>query len=176
MPFSERTKEAMNQQLKLEIQAFYKYLAMSDYFDSIGLPGFSQWMFNQSQEEWAHAMKFRSFIQDRGGRVRLGEIAEPTSEFDSPLDVFEQALDNEQLVSRSIGDVYAIAEEEKDFASQAFLNWFVTEQVEEEKTVNDIIDWLKRIGDSPHGLFLLDERLGQGGLNGPAGAGAEAPA
>lgn len=176
MPFSERTKEAMNQQLRLEIQAFYKYLGMSDYFDAVSLPGFSQWMFSQSQEEWAHAMKFRTFIQDRGGRVELGDIEAPPSDFESPLDVFEQALENEQQVSRSISDIYAIAEEEKDFASQAFLNWFVTEQVEEEKTVGDIIDWLKRIGDSPQGLFLLDERLGQGGLNGAAGGGEVAPA
>lgn len=175
MPFSERTQEAMNQQLKLEIQAFYTYLAMSDYFDAAGLPGFSQWMFNQSQEEWTHAMKFRSFIQDRGGRVQLFDIARPSSEYSSALEVFEQALQNEQIVSESIADVYALAEEEKDFASQAFLNWFVTEQVEEEKTMSDIIDWVRRMVDSPQGLFLLDERLGQGGLNGASGAGDQTP-
>ncbi len=168
MPFSERTQEAMNQQLNLEIQAFYTYLAMSDYFDSVSLPGFSQWMFNQSQEEWTHAMKFRTFIQDRGGRVRLGQISEPVAEYGSSLEAFRQALDNEQQVSRSISNIYALAVEEKDFATQAFLNWFVTEQVEEEKTMNDIIDWLKRIGDSPNGLFMLDEKLGQGGLTGPS--------
>lgn len=166
----------MNQQLNLEIQAFYTYLAMSDYFDSISLPGFSQWMFSQSQEEWTHAMKFRAFIQDRGGRVRLDRIKEPESEFGSVLEVFQQALANEQMVSRSISDIYALAEEEKDFASQAFLNWFVTEQVEEEKTMNDIIDWLRRIGDSPHGLFLLDERLAQGGLSGTNGGDANSSA
>lgn len=173
MAFSERTQEAMNQQLRLEIQAFYTYLAMSDYFDSISLPGFSQWMFAQSQEEWAHAMKFRTFIQDRGGRVLLSEIAKPPASFESVLEVFIQALENERAVSDSISDVYALAEEEKDFASQAFLNWFVTEQVEEEKTMSDIIDWLKRIGDSPHGLFLLDERMGQGGLAGAPASGGE---
>lgn len=173
MPFSERSLEAMNHQLKLEIKAFYSYLAMSDYFDSVSLPGFSGWMFSQSQEEWTHAMKFRSFIQDRGGRVRLHEIPAPISDYNSVLEVFKRALENEILVSQSIGDLYALAEEEKDFASQAFLNWFVTEQVEEEKTMNDIIDWLKRIGDSPHGLFLLDEKLAQGGLRGGAGAAGE---
>jgi ferritin len=174
--FSERTQDAMNQQLKLEIQAFYTYLAMSDYFDAVSLPGFSQWMFNQSQEEWAHAMKFRTFIQDRGGRVQLSEIRQPKSDYSSALEVFEQALENEQVVSQSIGNIYALAEEEKDFASQAFLNWFVTEQVEEEKTMNDIIDWVRRMVDSPQGLFLLDERLGQGGLLGATSAGGETPA
>ena len=162
MPFSERIQEAMNGQLKLEIRAFYNYLAMADYFDAGSLPGFSQWMLNQSQEEWTHAMKFRTFIQDRGGRVRLPAIPEPRSDYESAVDVYQQALENEQEVSESIANLYALAEEEKDFASQAFLNWFVTEQVEEEKTMNDIIDWLKRIGDSPHGLFLLYEKLGQG--------------
>lgn len=156
----------MNDQLNLEIQASYTYLAMSDYFDSVSLPGFSQWMFTQSREEWAHAMKFRSFIQDRGGRVRLGSISEPVSEYSSSLEVFQQALSNERMVSRSISNIYALAVEQKDFASQAFLNWFVTEQVEEEKTMSDIIDWLTRIGDSPHGLFMLDEKLAQGGLSG----------
>lgn len=173
MPFSQRAEQAMNDQLKLEIQAFYSYLAMSDYFDSVGLPGFAQWMFTQCQEEWTHAMKFRTFIQDRGGRVRLAEIPEPKSDYASALEVFERALENEQLVTRSISDIYALAEEEKDFASQAFLNWFVTEQVEEEKTMSDIIDWLRRIDDSAHGLFLLDEKLGQGGLSGPSAAGTD---
>ncbi|HVL51201.1 MAG TPA: ferritin [Actinomycetota bacterium] len=176
MPFSERTREAMNQQLNLEIKAFYAYLAMSDYFDSVSLPGFSQWMFNQSQEEWTHALKFRAFIQDRGGRVSLRQIPEPTAEFESSLEVFERALENEEEVSRSISDIYALAEEEKDFATQAFLNWFVTEQVEEEKTMTDIIDWLKRIGDSPQGLFMLDEKLAQGGLTGSGVAAEEPPA
>jgi ferritin len=176
LAFSDRTQEAMNSQLKLEIQAFYTYLGMSDYFDSVSLPGFSQWMFNQSQEEWAHAMKFRTFIQDRGGRVQLSDIAKPKSSYSSALEVFEQALENEQIVSESISNIYAIAEEEKDFASQAFLNWFVTEQVEEEKTMSDIIDWVRRMVDSPQGLFLLDERLGQGGLMGPAGTEDQTPA
>ena len=159
MPFSERTQEAINAQLNLEIQASYTYLAMSDYFDSVGLPGFSQWMFTQSREEWAHAMKFRSFIQDRGGRVRLGPISEPVSEYSSSLEVFRQALANEQTVSRSISDIYALAEEEKDFASQAFLNWFVTEQVEEEKSVSEVIDALKRVGESGEAIYLLDKEL-----------------
>ena len=176
MPFSERSQDAMNQQLKLEIQAFYNYLGMSDYFDAVSLPGFSQWMFNQAQEEWMHAMKFRTFIQDRGGRVLLSAIAKPSSDYDSALSVFEHALENEQAVSQSISNIYAIAEEEKDFASQAFLNWFVTEQVEEEKTMSDIIDWLKRMVGSPQGLFLLDERLGQGGLSGAPATGAETTA
>ncbi|MGQ0680512.1 MAG: ferritin [Actinomycetota bacterium] len=171
--FSERLHEGFNDQLMREIGAFYTYLAMSEYCDALSWPGFTAWFERQSQEEWMHAMKFRSFIQDRSGRVRYQQIRAPESEFDSMLEVFERTLENERSVTQSIGDLYALAVEEKDFASQAFLNWFVTEQVEEEKTVGDMIDWLRRIGDSQQGLYLLDQQL----LSGiPAGGGAEGPA
>jgi len=174
MVFSERTQDGFNEQIGREIEAFYTYLSMSEYFDALGLEGFSTWFENQSAEEWMHTMKFRAYIQDRGGRVRYREIRAPESEFSSVLDVFEKTLEHEQSVSQSIADLYALAVEEKDFASQAFLNWFVTEQVEEEKVVRDIIDWLKRIGDSQEGLYLLDKQLGTGATAGsgsaPAGA------
>jgi ferritin len=169
MIFSERTQDGFNEQLGREIEAFYTYLAMSEYFDALGLNGFSTWFENQSAEEWMHAMKLRTYVQDRGGRVRYREIGAPESEFSSVLEVFERTFEREQSVSQSIADLYALVVEEKDFASQAFLNWFVTEQVEEEKVVRDIIDWLKRIGDSQEGLYLLDKQLGSGP---PSGAGS----
>lgn len=171
--FSERSQAAFNDQLKMEIAAFYGYLAMSDYCDALSLPGFTAWFERQSQEEWMHAMKFRTFIQDRDGRVRYQQIPAPPEEFASVLEAFQRTLENEQAVTRSIADLYALSVEEKDFAGQAFLNWFVTEQVEEEKTVRDIIDWLKRIGDSEQGLYLLDQQLLTAG---PPAGGASAPA
>ena len=160
MIFSERSQAGFNEQLAREIEASYVYLAMSEYFDAQGLAGFTAWFENQSSEEWLHAMKFRGYIQDRDGRVRYREIREPESEFSSVLEVFERTLEQEQNVSQAISDLYALAVEEKDFASQAFLNWFVAEQVEEEKTVRDIIDLIKLVGESQEGLYLLDQKLG----------------
>lgn len=174
MVFSDRTQDAFNEQIGREIEAFYSYLAVSEYFDALGLDGFSTWFENQSAEEWMHTMKFRTYVQDRGGRVRYRAIRQPESEFSSVLEVFERTLEQEQEVSQSIADLYALVVEEKDFASQAFLNWFVTEQVEEEKVVRDIIDWLKRIGDSQEGLYLLDKQLGAGAPSGAGSAPAQA--
>lgn len=170
--FSQRSEAGFNDQLRMEIGAFYTYLAMSEYFDARSLPGFTAWFERQSQEEWVHAMKFRTFIQDRDGRVRYQAIGQPEVEFASILEVFERTLEHEQAVTGSISDLYALSVEEKDFASQAFLNWFVTEQVEEEKTVRDMIDWLKRIGDNQQGLYLLDQQL----LSGAQVGGGAAPA
>ncbi len=160
MIFSERSQAAFIEQLGREIEAAYIYLAMSEYFDARGLKGFAGWFENQSTEEWAHAMKFRAYIQDRDGRIRYPKIAQPETEFSSVLEAFERTLEHERAVSRAINDLYALAVEEKDFASQAFLNWFVTEQVEEEKTVRDIIDLLKLVEGSKDGLYLLDKKLG----------------
>lgn len=176
MSFTQRARTAMNDQITREMEASYAYLAMAGYCESMGLHGFGKWLERQSAEEWGHAMKFRGYVEDRGERVRYEAIREPENDFSSVLEVFERALDQEQAVTRSINDLYAMAEEEKDFASQAFLNWFVTEQVEEEKTVTGIIDWLKRVGDSAQGLYLLDRELGGAPEAGAAGAAAPAGA
>jgi ferritin len=171
MVLTERTRQGINEQLMREMQAFYAYLSMADYCESVGFLGFAKWLRNQSQEEWGHAMKFRSFILDRGERVQLDTIQAPEAEFSSVTEIFERALDNEQAVTWAINDLYLLAEQEKDFATRAFLNWFVLEQVEEERTVKGILDWLKRIGGSEEGLYLLDRELG-GGVESGAGAGS----
>jgi ferritin len=159
--FNQKVQDAMNDQIQRELESAYIYLSMAAYFDSISLPGMAQWMRSQFQEEQFHAFKFYDFIGDRGGRVLLQPIGQPPVEFESPLDVFEKTLAHEQKVTGFINDLYALAIEEKDFASQMFLNWFVEEQVEEEKTANDIIDVLKRIGNNGHALIMLDKELGQ---------------
>ena len=176
MTFSERSKQAINAQLTKELEASYAYLAMAEYCESRALHGFGSWLRAQSDEERGHAMKFHDFIQDRGERVHYEALPAPDGDFGSVLEVFERALENEQAVTRAIHDLYSLAEDEKDFTTQAFLNWFLLEQVEEERTVTGIIDWLKEIGDSKQGLYLLDRELG-GGLegvtaNGAAGNGA----
>ncbi len=160
---SKTVQDAMNEQVNNEFYSAYQYLAMAAYCESVNLPGFAQWMRTQSQEETEHAMKFYDFILDRNGRVVLQAIEGPVIEFGSPLEVFEQALEQEQKVTAMINDLYGLAIEESDYASQAFLQWFVTEQVEEEKNAGDIAQTLKMVGDKSETLFLLDRELGQRG-------------
>lgn len=159
--FSKKIQDAVNAQIKRELESAYIYLSMAAYFDSINLPGFAHWMKMQFQEEQAHAFKFYDYIYDRGCRVVLQAIDQPPVEFQSPLDAFEKTLAHEQKVTGHIHDLYALAIEEKDFASQIILQWFVEEQVEEEKTAGDIVDTLKRIGDNDHAMIMLDRELGQ---------------
>jgi len=151
---------AMNEQVGNEMYAANQYLAMSAYFEDLSLPGFAQWMRMQAEEEREHAMKFYDFIHDRAGQVRLQGIGQPVVEFASPLDVFQKALEHEQRVSGQINEIYALAVRENDFASQAFLNWFVTEQVEEEKNAHQLIDTLRMVGDRGDALVMLDRELG----------------
>ncbi|MGH3147159.1 MAG: ferritin, partial [Rubrobacter sp.] len=118
------------------------------------------WMRAQAREETEHAMKFYDFILDRNGRVELRAIDGPVVEFGSPLEVFERALGHEQKVTAMINDLYALAVGENDYASQTFLQWFVTEQVEEEKNTGDVVETLKMVGEGSEALFLLDRELG----------------
>ena len=160
---SKTVQDAMNEQIKNEFYSAYQYLAMAAYCESANLPGFAQWMRTQSKEETEHAMKFYDFILDRNGRVVLHAIEGPVIEFGSPLEVFEHALEQEQKVTTMIHDLYGLAVEENDYASQAFLQWFVTEQVEEEKNAGDVAETLKMVGGMSEALFLLDRELGQRG-------------
>ena len=160
---SKTVQDAMNEQVNNEFYSAYQYLAMAAYCESVNLPGFAQWMRTQSQEETEHAMKFYDFILDRNGRVVLQAIEGPVIEFGSPLEVFEQALEQEQKVTAMINELYGLAVKEGDYASQAFLQWFVTEQVEEEKNAGDVAETLKMVGDKSEMLFLLDRELGQRG-------------
>ena len=154
-------QDAMNEQVKNEFYAAYQYLSMAAYCESENLPGFAHWMRTQAQEETQHAMKFYDFILDRNGRVVLQAVEEPVVEFGSPLEVFERALEHEQRVTAMINDLYGLAVRENDYASQTFLQWFVTEQVEEEKNAGDVVETLKMIGDRSEALFLLDRELGR---------------
>jgi ferritin len=144
---------------------------MAAYFDSVNLPGFAQWMKMQFQEEQAHAFRFYDYVFDRGGQVILQALGQPPTGFQSPLDAFEQTLAHEQKITGHINDLYALAVEERDYSSQIHLQWFVEEQVEEEKTAGDIIAMLKRTGDNEQALMMLDRELGQ--RPAPAEEGAE---
>src|ERR687894_18356 len=162
-------QDAMNEQMKNEFYAAYQYLSMAAYCESENLPGFAHWMRTQAQEETQHAMRFYDFILDRNGRVVLQAVEEPVVEFGSPLEVFERALEHEQRVTAMINDLYGLAVRENDYASQTFMQWFVTEQVEEEKNAGDVVETLKMIGDKSEAIFLLDRELARRGGDEEAG-------
>ncbi len=160
---SKAVQDAINEQIKNELYSAHQYLSMSAYCESVTLPGFAHWMRAQAQEEREHAMKFYDFLLNRNGRVVLQAIEQPVVEFGSPVEVFEQALEQEQKVTAQINELYGLVLSENDYASQAFLQWFLTEQVEEEKNVGDVLETLKMIGDEGETLFLFDRELGNRG-------------
>jgi ferritin len=160
MSLNRKIEEALNRQIQSEFYSSYVYLSMSGYSDSQNLPGFGAWMRAQSEEERGHAMRLFDYVQNRGGRVRLASIAEPKAEFESPRVMFEEALTHEQSVTTTIHELYRLAQEEKDYPTEVELQWFVQEQVEEEKTIQDILAQLAMIGDHPAALVMLDHRLG----------------
>jgi ferritin len=160
---SKAIQNAINEQIKNELYSAHQYLSMSAYCESVNLPGFAHWMQAQAQEEREHAMKFYNFLLNRKGRVILQAIEQPVVEFGSPLEVFEQALEQEQQVTAQINELYGLTTSENDYASQAFLQWFLTEQVEEEKNVGDVLETLNIIGVEGEALFLFDRELGKRG-------------
>jgi ferritin len=160
---SKAIQDAINEQIKNELYSAHQYLSMSAYCESVNLPGFAHWMLAQAQEEREHAMKFYNFLLNRKGRVILQAIEQPVVEFGSPLEVFEQALEQEQQVTGQINELYGLTTSENDYATQAFLQWFLTEQVEEEKNVGDVLETLNMIGDEGEALFLFDRELGKRG-------------
>jgi ferritin len=154
-------EKALNEQLNAELYSAYLYLAMSAWFESQNLPGFAAWMRIQHREETAHAMKFFKFVAERRGRVVLKAIEEPAKDWKSPLAAFEAALEHEQYITGRIGDLVNLAVEEKDHATNAFLQWFVNEQVEEEATADSIIQKLRMAEKAPGAMLMLDHELGQ---------------
>lgn len=163
MELSKKMQDALNNQIKEEMASTYIYLSMAAYCESINLGGFAHWMEAQAREEWSHAMKFYNYIHERGGRVTLQAIGQPPVEFGGPIDVFEKTLAHEQFITGCIHDLYALAVEDKDYASLGLLQWFINEQVEEEKSAGDILNMLKMVGDKGQGLIMLDRQLAQRG-------------
>lgn len=156
-----KIQDAFNEQLSAELFSSYLYLSMSAYFESQNLKGMAQWMRVQAQEENMHAMRFFDFINERGGRVLLDKIGEPKTEWRSPLDAFEETCKHESKVTGLINDLADLSLAEKDHAASAFLQWFITEQVEEEATAQEIRDKLRLVSDNPVALFMIDQELGQ---------------
>jgi ferritin len=152
-------QNALNNQVTMDFASEHAYLSLSAYFERESLPGFASWMPVQAGEEHTHAMKLYDFINDRDGKVSLQALPQPTVDFGSALEGFENALGHEQKVTASINNIYGLAVKEADYASQVMLEWFVNEQVEEEKTAKQIIDQLRRIGSDGGALLMLDREM-----------------
>lgn len=151
---------ALNDQITLELASSHAYLAMAGWFESQNLPGMAAWMQLQSTEERDHALKFFTFVADRGEDIALGAIAEPQAVFGSALEVFEAALAQEKRVTKAINGLYALATAEAEFEAIPLVTWFINEQVEEEALVDQVVEDLRRAGDDPQALLLLDRELG----------------
>lgn len=156
----ENVEKALNEQINAELYSAYLYQAMGAYFEEKSLSGFAHWMDMQAVEEMEHARKIYDFVNERGGRVILAGIEKPKNEWESPLEAFEDSLAHEEKITAMINDLVGLADQENDYATRSFLQWFVDEQVEEEDSVGEIVDKLNLLSDSPRGLFMMDQNLG----------------
>lgn len=152
-------EEALNEQVNKEFYSAYLYLAMAAYCIKIGLPGFGHWMRIQYEEEIMHVTKMYDYILNQGGEVHLKTIEEPPKEYGTPIQIFEKSLAHEQFVTSSINRLMTLAIDERDYATQAFLQWYVTEQVEEEANANDILAPLRMVVNDKGGLMMIDRQL-----------------
>ena len=153
--------DALNDQIRLELSSGYVYLSMSAQFESEAFDGFARWMRVQASEELAHAMRLFDYVNRRGGRVALEGIDPPETEFGRPLSAFRTALEHEQKVTASIHSLFELAGKHGDLATQRELDWFVTEQVEEEDNAQKAVDLLIRAGDNDAALLMLDREFGR---------------
>jgi ferritin len=152
-------QDSLNEQIRDEFYASYLYLSMSAWFGAQNLPGFAHWMRMQSQEEEQHALRLFDFVVSRRGRVYLRSIDEPPHEFASPLDAVEQAFTHEQHVTAKINELYELAQRERDYATHVELQWFITEQVEEEESADLLVERVRLAGEDSAGLLLVDGQL-----------------
>ncbi len=155
-----KLEKAINDQINAEMYSAYLYLSMSAYLESLNLPGFATWMRVQFEEEQFHAMKFFTYLNDRGGRVKLEAIEKPQFEWNNVIEVFEKTLEHEIHVTDLLNNIADIAEAERDRPTKNLMIWFIDEQVEEESTAEKIINELKLINGEGHGMLMLDRELG----------------
>lgn len=158
---SQKLEQAVNEQIRNELYSGYLYLAMAAQCESMNLGGFAHWLKVQAKEELGHAMKLYDFVNDRGGRVVLEAIDKPPVEYKSLRDMFEAVYQHEQKVTGLINKLYEMAKAENDYPLQVHLQWFIDEQVEEEKNATEILAKLKLVGESGNGLMMLDKVLGE---------------
>jgi len=157
----EKMEAALNKQVNEELFSYYLYQSMSAWFEEKGLKGFAVWMANQAKEEMFHAMRIYDYIHERGGKVELEAIAKPKKNWTGALNIFEEALAHENHITACINDLVTLARSKKDYATEAMLQWFVTEQVEEESNVTEWVDKLTMAKDAAGAMFMLDREAGQ---------------
>jgi len=162
---SEKMQEAINDQIQAEFYSAYMYLSMSAYFECRNLPGFAKWLRVQFQEEQTHALKLYDYLIERDGVVKLQPIQEPPTEWEGNLEAFQAVLEHEQKVTGLINKLYEVALKQKDYAAQVMLQWFINEQVEEEKNAHDIIEQLLLIDARGTAVLMLDHQLGKRGAD-----------
>ncbi|MBQ2839007.1 MAG: ferritin [Muribaculaceae bacterium] len=165
---SKKVEDALNAQVNAELWSAYLYLSMAHNFEADGKPGIANWFKVQFQEEQAHAEIFMNYINARGGRVWLKAIDAVDTEWATPLDAFNATLTHEQKVTSLINDLYALAEAERDYATREMLNWFISEQVEEEESAQELIDKFTLIGNDGMGIYMLDQELAARTYNVPS--------
>jgi ferritin len=156
---TDKVQAALNEQIKEELESAYVYLAMSAESDRLGLPGFANWFKMQYSEELAHADRFFNYVLERDGEIELHGLGKPEVSGETPLSLFEKALNHEQHITSCIFKLKDLARAESDHATDVFLEWFVNEQVEEEASTREVIDQLRLVDGSPNGLFMIDREL-----------------
>ncbi|MDU2064199.1 MAG: ferritin [Sporomusaceae bacterium] len=158
---NEKVQNAFNKQIQKEFYSAYLYLAMSAYSEEKNLKGFAHWLKVQYEEERAHALKLMDYLSERGGKVLLEALEAPEHDFGSPVETFEAVVKHEQSITESINKLYEVALKEKDYAAQIFLQWYITEQVEEEASATAVLERLKTVGDKGSAILYIDKELGK---------------
>ena len=171
---NKEVEKALNAQINAEFWSAYLYLSMSMHFAHKGYSGIANWFMIQFKEEQDHATIFMNYVNSRDGKVTLEPIAAVDTEWESPLAAFKATLAHERKVTALINEIYAIATDEHDYATQNMLQWFIKEQVEEEETAREFIDALEKIGDNGYGLYMLDKELASRAYTTPAPLAAKA--
>ena len=154
-----KVQSAINEQIKKEEFSSRLYLAMAIWSEVNGFPGASKFLYEHADEERMHMMKFVHFVNERGGKAQLMDIEQPTHEYKSLLDVFEQVMEHEEYITESINNLYEVAINEKDYTTMNFLQWYITEQLEEESLFSTILDKIKLVGTDKAGMFHIDKEL-----------------
>ncbi|MEI8201875.1 MAG: ferritin [Bacteroidota bacterium] len=156
---SKSVEKAINTQIKVEEESSRIYLAMASWLETKGFPGAAAFLYRQTEEERMHLLKFIKYLNDRGGHAQIAELKAPETEFTSLKEVFDKVLKHEEFVTESINTLYGVTIDAKDYTTGTFLQWFITEQIEEESTMRSIIDKMALLGTETSGYFLIDKEL-----------------
>lgn len=156
---NKKIEKALNKQFNAELYSAYLYWAMSAWFEQQNLPGFAHWLEMQAFEELQHSHKFYKYVVETDGTPDFDAVAKPPVKWDSPLEAFEEVLKHEKDVTSKVHKLMALAREENDYPTENFLQWFVSEQVEEEANAKQVVERLKMVGDGPQGMFMMDRHM-----------------